>query len=557
MAAEQRLLLLARLPPPHRALELDVRASDLVATVKALIETKCGLPRAHCALWRPASAAGALDDDLPLSSYALHEEEAPVLLVGLRGEPPPDASPSRVVSALVAIVRLQSAGRAAAARRRVRREAMARRLCGVMARVEARAAERLQRGWRARVRGAAAEREREARERREAEAREEERARERREAEEREEERARERREAEEREEERARERREAEARERAEKEKEEKERREAAAAAAAAARAEHERAQAASKSTLERKRREAAAVAAEVRALVRGTLGAVMAAAEAHDREAAEAARRAADVSREAERMVERATAAAALAAETAALAAKADAACAEAARAVSLAAASKAEAEEAMARAARAEEWAARMARELEATRAAEGAGALYTPPRRLDEPAAHAHSSGELSALDEACVLSPPEAVQTVGIVHKETGFRSFGNWRFVTWRPRFVYITPYSLCYQHLNLRLTRLKGQPTEIPFAVMRRIGVPAEDRCVLVMECIDRQYIFRFRKPEPCEKWAATLCASSSADLNFDMPEGSWGQIVRTSIGSSSTPTRTGSSHYYTPGNG
>ena len=126
---------------------------------------------------------------------------------------------------------------------------------------------------------------------------------------------------------------------------------------------------------------------------------------------------------------------------------------------------------------------------------------------------------------------------------GLVHKEVGFRRWGPWQMVSWRLRYAFMTPYALCYQHVRagaaLRTRSMQSSrdtskpstcqyvlaaatPKAIPFDAIRRIGVARDDRHVLVLECLDRDYAFRFASPPQCEEWTAVLCAVTAAsELN------------------------------------
>ena len=120
--------------------------------------------------------------------------------------------------------------------------------------------------------------------------------------------------------------------------------------------------------------------------------------------------------------------------------------------------------------------------------------------------------------------------------LGLVHKETGFRSFGRFEVVRWRQRYAFTTPEALCYQHVRstrhlqrapsssnsttLAATAQKephGKITRIAFDTIRRIGVEADDPHVLVLQCFEREYFFRFSSAPHCEEWAAVLCAAAA----------------------------------------
>jgi hypothetical protein len=66
------------------------------------------------------------------------------------------------------------------------------------------------------------------------------------------------------------------------------------------------------------------------------------------------------------------------------------------------------------------------------------------------------------------------------QVIGVVEKETGFRSFGSWQLVTWNRRFLFTTPEALCYRHVNGR-QKPTGRTTPIAFSSIQRVGVHAD----------------------------------------------------------------------------
>jgi len=109
------------------------------------------------------------------------------------------------------------------------------------------------------------------------------------------------------------------------------------------------------------------------------------------------------------------------------------------------------------------------------------------------------------------------------QVIGVVEKETGFRTLGSWQLVTWNRRFLYTTPGALCYRHVTRGSLMPRGKTTAIAFSAVRRVGVHADEPTVLLLECELRQYFFRFPSAAQCERWtaiitvAATQCTDSS----------------------------------------
>ena len=95
--------------------------------------------------------------------------------------------------------------------------------------------------------------------------------------------------------------------------------------------------------------------------------------------------------------------------------------------------------------------------------------------------------------------------------------------------VRWRQRYAFTTPEALCYQHvrstrhlqrapsscsttLAATAQRSHGKITRIAFDTIRRIGVEADDPHVLVLQCFERQYFFRFSSAPHCEVGRGTL---------------------------------------------
>lgn len=144
-----------------------------------------------------------------------------------------------------------------------------------------------------------------------------------------------------------------------------------------------------------------------------------------------------------------------------------------------------------------------------------------------REAPAAAPPASASPAVDAVEEAVVTSPKPptrsfsnssvARQVIGVVEKETGFRTMGSWQLVTWNRRFMYTTPGALCYRHVGLASQMPRGKTTAIAFSTMQRVGVHADEPTVLLIECEQRQYFFRFQSAAQCERWAAIITVAAS----------------------------------------
>ena len=109
------------------------------------------------------------------------------------------------------------------------------------------------------------------------------------------------------------------------------------------------------------------------------------------------------------------------------------------------------------------------------------------------------------------------SPFHQESEIGILHKETGAHSASRLRVVSWKLRYVSTTTFSLRYRHLDTR-----GKPvekfTDVAFGGMVHVGIQEEDPCILIVECYERRYLFRFLQASACEAWAAKLSEVSTA---------------------------------------
>ena len=135
--------------------------------------------------------------------------------------------------------------------------------------------------------------------------------------------------------------------------------------------------------------------------------------------------------------------------------------------------------------------------------------------------------ASASAAVDAIDEVVDSLPKSpsrsfsnssvARQVIGVVEKETGFRAMGSWQLVTWNRRFMYTTPGALCYRHVGLASQMPRGKTTAVAFSTMQRVGVHADEPTVLLIECEQRQYFFRFQSAAQCERWAAIITVAAS----------------------------------------
>ena len=51
-----------------------------------------------------------------------------------------------------------------------------------------------------------------------------------------------------------------------------------------------------------------------------------------------------------------------------------------------------------------------------------------------------------------------------------------------------------------------------------IRYDSIRRVGVDSDDPHVLVLQCLDRDYLFRFEAASHCAEWADVLCEAAAA---------------------------------------
>lgn len=146
---------------------------------------------------------------------------------------------------------------------------------------------------------------------------------------------------------------------------------------------------------------------------------------------------------------------------------------------------------------------------------------------PKRWASAAAPPASTPPAVDAIDEVMDLwpQPPSrsfsnssvARQVIGVVEKETGFRSMGSWQLVTWKRRFMYTTPDALCYRHVGLASQMPRGKTTAVAYSTMQRVGVHADEPTVLLIECEQRQYFFRLQSVAQCERWAAIITVAAS----------------------------------------
>merc|ERR1712110_196740 len=106
-------------------------------------------------------------------------------------------------------------------------------------------------------------------------------------------------------------------------------------------------------------------------------------------------------------------------------------------------------------------------------------------------------------------------PAPTREVIGVLQKETSFGKLGRWQLILWQNRFVYATNDALCYQHVSLGAKVPSGKTCCIPYSAMRNVGVQADDRTILLIQCALRHYVFRFNTHATCELWAAALCAA------------------------------------------
>lgn len=139
---------------------------------------------------------------------------------------------------------------------------------------------------------------------------------------------------------------------------------------------------------------------------------------------------------------------------------------------------------------------------------------AGQLARDVRETQEATPRSPSRGA-PARGAAAVPLPP--TQVAAVVEKETGFRTWGSWQLVTWCRRYLYTTPEALCYQHLD-RHQVPHGLTKSIAFSTVERVGVHADEPTVLLLECVTRQYFFRFPSVVLCEAWAGLITVAASA---------------------------------------
>ena len=137
----------------------------------------------------------------------------------------------------------------------------------------------------------------------------------------------------------------------------------------------------------------------------------------------------------------------------------------------------------------------------------------------------------SPAPASAAPAPASAAPAAARRPIGLIHKEVGFRTIGSWQLISWRLRYCFTTSDALCYQHVHAgsakrerrrgQPVRTAGRPKSIPFASIHRVGVQRDDQQVLVLQCTDRDYTFRFKTAPDCAEWAAALTqlARTAAD--------------------------------------
>ena len=151
-------------------------------------------------------------------------------------------------------------------------------------------------------------------------------------------------------------------------------------------------------------------------------------------------------------------------------------------------------------------------------------------------------------------EAAKASAAKLVRRpIGFVYKEVGgIRTLGRWDIIAWRLRYAYTTKDALCYQRVRTQVGRKRaavkplrepmnsqlgpdgardgavptGAPKAIPFDSILRVGVASNDQHVLVLQCIDRDYSFRFPSAPHCEQWAAALCAAAAMATTVRAPD-------------------------------
>ena len=56
------------------------------------------------------------------------------------------------------------------------------------------------------------------------------------------------------------------------------------------------------------------------------------------------------------------------------------------------------------------------------------------------------------------------------------------------------------------------------GLTKSIAFSTVERVGVHADEPTVLLLECVTRQYFFRFPSVVLCEAWAGLITVAASA---------------------------------------